>query len=516
MSDAVAERRHLRAVARGSVATLAGAVLSTVSGFGLVLVVTRSVAPDTAGRFFAATAVFLVALAAAGLGTDTGLARFVLRDDRPDAVRALVRTAAVPVLATACLLALALSLWWPETRALAWGLPLAATTDLCLAAVRAHARFRATVVVDRIVRPAVQILFVAVAIVAGLPGAGLAAAWAAAYVVSALLAVRALRHQVGRSARRARPPSGTAVVGRREYWRFTGPRAVARIAQVGVQRLDIVLVAWLLSPTDAALYTVATRFVVFGQLANQAVSSVVQPRFTLILAGGDDHDTGDTSDTRDTGDTRDDGAPTLVDRVFGVSTCWSVLLAWPVYLAVAAAPAAYLGWFGASYTRGEAVVVAVVMAGGMLVAVASGPVDTLLLMTGRSGLSLANTLLALAIDVGLCLVLVPRLGIAGAAVAWVVAVVTRCVLAVVQLRAEIGLRLPVADLLLAGALPVGCVGAPVALLGLTTALSPLGWLIATVVAGAGYAAVVWRLRARLAVDVFVTGFRSRRRMAVAA
>lgn len=492
MTEVAGERRHLRAVARGSAATLAGAVLSTLSGFGLVLVVTRSVAPDTAGRFFAATAVFLVALAAAGLGTDTGLARFVLRDDRPDAVRALVRTAALPVLLTACVLALAIGTWWPDTRALMWALPLAAATDLCLAAVRAHALFRATVVVDRIVRPAVQILFVGVALAAGLPGAGLATAWAAAYVVSALLALRSLRVLVGKGRR------GAAVVGPREYWRFTGPRAVARIAQVGVQRLDIVLVAWLLSPTDAAVYTVATRFVVFGQLANQAVSSVVQPRFTMILA------------------TEDDDAPTLVNRVFGVSTCWSVLLAWPVYLAVAAAPAAYLGWFGASYTRGEAVVVAVVMAGGMLVAVASGPVDTLLLMSGRSGLSLANTLAALALDVGLCLLLVPRIGIAGAAVAWVVAVVVRCVLAVVQLRADIGLRLPVADLALAAALPVACVGLPVALLGVLAGLSPVGWLAVVALAGLGYGAVVWRLRRRLAVDVFVTGFRSRRRLAVAA
>ncbi|GAA1510134.1 lipopolysaccharide biosynthesis protein [Nocardioides humi] len=490
------ERGHLRAVARGSAATLAGAVLSTVAGFGLVLVVTRSVPPDAAGRFFAASAVFLVALAAAGLGTDTGLARFVLRDDRPDAVRALVRIAAVPVLLTACGLALALAVWWPDTRGLVWALPLAAGSDLCLAALRAHARFRDTVLVDRIVRPGMQIVLVVGVIAAGIP-AGIAAAWAAGYVVSALLALRSLRRLLGR-----RPRSGTAAateaVGAREYWTFTWPRAVARIAQVGVQRLDIVLVAVLLSPGEAALYTVATRFVVFGQLANQAVSSVVQPRFTLILAG--------PADT----------APALVTRVFGVSTCWSMLLAWPVYLAVAAAPMAYLGWFGASYTTGEAATVALVMAAGMLVAVASGPVDTLLLMIGRSGRSLVNTLVALALDLVLCLVLVPRIGIAGAAVAWVVAVVVRCVLAIVQLRADIGLAPAMGELLLAAALPVACIGVPVALLAVVVGLSPLGWLLACAGSGIGYGVVVWRLRIRLSVDVFTAGLRSRRRMAVAA
>lgn len=493
------ERRHLRAVARSSAATLAGAVLSTLAGFGLVLVVTRSVPADTAGRFFAAMAVFLVGLATAGLGTDTGLARFVLRDDRPDVVRRLVRIAGVPVLVTAGVIALALATLVPDTRALVWALPLAATADLCLAAVRAHALFRSTVVVDRIVRPGVQVVLVAGVLLLGLPGGWLAAAWASAYVVSAVLAGRALL-AVTAGAGRAGGSGGSGgrgSVGPREYWTFTWPRAVARIAQVAVQRLDIVLVAWLLSPMHAAVYTVATRFVVFGQLANQAVSTVVQPRFTMILAGPSDQ------------------APALVNRVFGVTTGWSILLAWPVYLGVAAAPAAYLGWFGSSYVTGEAVTVALVMSAGMLVAVASGPVDTLLLMTGRSGRSLANTLVALGLDVGLCLVLIPRMGIAGAAVAWVVAVVVRCVLAVVQLRSDIGLAPPLGPLLLAAALPLGCVGVPVALAGLL-GLSPLVWLVACLVAGAGYTAVVWRLRVRLDVDVFASGLRRTRSLAVAA
>lgn len=479
------EAHHLRAVARGSTATLLGAVLSTLAGFGLVLVVTRGVDPDPAGRFFAATAVFLVALAAAGLGTDTGLARFVLRTDQPGAVRRLVGMAAIPVLVVAGALALALAAWWPDTRWLVWALPLAATSDLCLAAVQAHATFRAAVLIDRIVRPGAQIVLVSAAVVAGLPGAVLALAWGAAYLLSAVLAVRAL-HGVLRSAG-PDAPAGEHVTPR-EFWGFTWARAAARIAQVGVQRLDIVLVAWLLTPTDAAVYTVATRFVVFGQLANQAVSSVVQPRFTLILAD----EAGDAGARR-----------ALLSRVFAVTTSWSVLLAWPVYLCVAAAPLAYLGWFGTAYTTDDARTVALVMAGGMLVAVASGPVDTLLLMTGRSTRSLANTLVALVVDVGGCLLLVPRMGIAGAALAWAVAVVVRCALAVVQVRPDIGLLPGRRTLLVAAAVPLGCVGVPLALAQALGGLTPATWLLASALVAVGYVAVVWRLRARLAVDLFL-------------
>ncbi|MBM9458562.1 lipopolysaccharide biosynthesis protein [Nocardioides sp. zg-536] len=494
-TESTAARHHLGAVARGSTATLAGALVSTVASFALALVVTRSTGQETAGEFFVATAIFVVALAAASLGTETGLARFVLRSETGPALHGLLRAAALPVLVVAVALAALLALWVPEARGLAWALPLAAVSDFCLAAVRAHARFRSTVLIDRVARPVLQIVVVAAALATGAGAAGLTAAWACAYVLTAGLALHALRGMLrapGVTAHAAAASTERMQVDARSFWRFTWLRALARIAQVSIQKLDIVLVAALLGATDAAVYAVATRFVVFGQLANQAVSSVVQPRFTLILAGNDD--------------------PRLLSRVFGVTTGWSMLLAWPVYLCAAAAPMAYLGWFGAGYERAEAAAVVLVMVAGMLVAVATGPVDTLLLMAGRSGWSLANTLLAAVVNIGLCLLLVPWLGIVGAAVAWVVAVLLRCGLATVQLRADVRLAPDLRPLGLAAALPVLCLLLPVAALGRVVDLSPLGWLLACAVAAAAYAAVLWRLRVPLAIDVVLDSLLARRRV----
>ena len=337
--------------------------------------------------------------------------------------------------------------------------------------------------VDRILRPGLQVVLVAVAATTLGDASALAIAWAAPYAVAAVLAARALVVAMPRGGRStAAVPADLG----RDFWRFTWPRAVARIAQVAIQKADIVIVAWLISPTAAATYTVATRFVVFGQLASQAVSSVVQPRFTAILLE------------------RDDAA---LGKVFTISTCWSVLLAWPVYLAVAAAPSGYLGWFGDAYTVREASLVAVVMAASMLVAVASGPVDTLLLMAGRSGWSQPNTLAALAVDVGLCLLLIPRLGIVGAAVAWGVAVSFRCALATVQLRIDVRLAPDLRTIGLAAALPVVCLALPLLVLHQTRSLGPGVWLAATALAATAYAAVAWRLRGPLAIDLLVRGLR---------
>lgn len=482
---------HLRALARGSALTLGGAVVSTVVGFGLVLFLTRTVDQATAGTFFAVTAAFIMLLAVAGLGTDTGLARFVLRQEggAGAAVPTLLRVAVIPVLVVACLLALALTVSGSALQPLAWALPIAAVSDFALAATRAYSVFGPTVAADRIARPTAQAVLVAGAVALGGGSALLAAAWGGAYGVSAVLGIRALRKVLARSGA-ATGPAPTASAVRRDFWSFTWPRAVARISQVAIQKADVVLVALLLTPADAALYMVATRFVVFGQLASQAVSLVVQPRFTAILVGDD---------------------RTALRRVFTVATCWSVLLAWPVYLLVAVAPTGYLGWFGDAYTGRDAVWVAVLMATSMLFAVASGPVDTLLLMAGRSGLSLANSLLALAVDVSLCLLLVPRIGIAGAALAWGIAVALRCLLGAIQVHAELDLLPDLRALALAGAVPVACLAVPMLVVDRLVGLGPAAWLLVAAVAAAGYLAVVWRLRRPLAVDVFVAGLVERPR-----
>src|SRR4029077_13616499 len=77
---------------------------------------------------------------------------------------------------------------------------------------------------------------------------------------------------------------GRVDAGARGFWRFTAPRALASVAQIVIQRLDIVLVAFMRGPVEAAIYTAATRFLVVGQLANAAISMAAQPQMTHLFA----------------------------------------------------------------------------------------------------------------------------------------------------------------------------------------------------------------------------------------
>lgn len=486
---------HLGGIARGGALNLVGAFVAAAGNFGLIVLVANSFPERTAGMLFAAVSVFLILESCSALGSDTGMARFMLRLElhgRADDIRPTLRLAFGPVLLTSLgLAALLLVTAGPLApvlglsggsgpamlRVVALALPFAVVGDFFLALTRAFGRMRPTVLTDSMLRVLLQVGAVATVGWVGAGAIAVTAAWTAPYVVSAAVAVAVgLRLVLARTARAeatGRTPPGL----RREFWTYTAPRGVAQVFQIGLQRVDIILVATILDPAAAAVYTAATRFVVVGQFATQAIQRVLQPRFTHLLA---------------------EDRPDTVAEVFRVSTSWAVLLSWPVYLAVACAAPLYLEVFGSGYAEAGTGVV-VVMALAMMLAAAAGPLDTLLLMSGRSLNSLFNTGAALVCDVVLCIVLLPRWGLVGAAVAWAVSVVLRNGLALVQVRRDLRITPFSTAVSLAAGASVVCIAGPVLAVRAVAGPSPWPVLAALAVGGAALCGALWAAREHLAL-----------------
>ncbi|MFI0351473.1 polysaccharide biosynthesis C-terminal domain-containing protein [Actinomadura sp. 9N407] len=495
----------LTRLARGGAINLVGAMCAGLMGFALIVTVARTYAPAVAGAFFAAMSLFIILNAVAGLGTDAGLLRWLPRHLALGArvsARRTVPIALVPVVATAFVAALALALAAPwlaglidsggagqatgMLRIMAVFLPVAAAQDALLAATRGYDSMRPTVLVDKIFRQVSQVGAVLVAYALSGGPEVLALAWSAPYVpglIAAAVAYRGLSRRAG-TRRAAAPADGDAELGPRElageFWRFTAPRSVAQICQTALQRSDIVLIAALSSPKDAAIYTAASRFVVFGQLAAQAVQQVMQPAVSRLLAIGDR-----------------DGA----QRVLAVSSTWTVVITWPLYLALAVGAHTFLTIFSPEYAA-EGQAATVILAVTMLLAAAVGPADVVLIMAGRSGLSLANNSVSLAVNLALNVVLIPVLGVTGAALARAAALATRNLLPLVQIRRLLGMGPSGAGLFTSIAYATVCFGmlSIVAQVGLGRNVFAL--LTGLVLGTAGYLALLWAGRERLALTAF--------------
>ncbi len=440
---------RLADVARGGAANLAGALAAAVTTLAVTVLVTREFTKPVAGAFFAAISLFLIVESVAGLGANVGAVNFIARLRRLGhgaRIPAILRAAVIPVVvvsvtATVVMLLLARPLaslllhghlgqgaspvvMADSLRVLALAVPFAALTDTLLGAARGYRDMRPTVVVDRVGRSSGQLLGVLIAVSAG-SVALLAPLWAVAYVPAAAAAWYWLRRIRRRQQPGAGAPdrgavsAGTGVASATfgGFWRFTAPRALANLAQITIQRIDIVLVAIMRGPAAAAIYTAATRFLVAGQFGNAAISMAAQPRFAELFAVGDRRGAG---------------------VIYRATTAWLVVLTWPLYLLAVIYGPVVLSLFGHSYRAGHFVMI--ILGLTMLLATACGQVDMVLITTGRSSWSLANGLMAVVVNVGLDLFLIPKYGITGAAIGWSAAIVVTNLTPLAQLAASVRLH----------------------------------------------------------------------------
>lgn len=503
-----ASERDLEQLAKQGGLNLAGSLVSAAIGLLVPVLVTRSFDRAEAGVFFQATAMFMVLIGVGVLGSDTGLLRFLpaaVARRSIDDVRRTVRLAVGPPIAFTVVVSVVIlltagplgRLLGPEEElaeqfadllvVLAIAAPVAVLHVLGLAVSRGLGSVFGLVVIEKLGRGVAQLACTAGAVAVSSSLLVLVVAWVAPYAAALVVLCAWLVRRVAALVARVAGDEGPATAGLgRDYWGFTAPRAVSRVLVVVLQRIDIVLVGVWRGPADAALYAAATRFPVLGLMFVQAIQQVMSPKISQLLTLGE-------------------RARAVV--LFRTTTAWLVLVSWPIYLVCLAFASLLLDVFGGGYDA--ALPAVVVLCSVMLLATACGPVDAVLLMGGRSGLSLLNTALALVTMLLVDWWLVPEHGATGAAIGWAAAIAVNNLLPLWQVHRTMGMH-PVGAstahavglTLAAGVVALACRG--------VAGASVWSLLGAVVLGGLVMAAGAWRFRAPLELDALVAAVRRRR------
>ena len=511
MSEAGQAPHPLAGVARGGSFAVLGTGAGSVLGFVLTLVVTHGLTTTTAGQFFSATAVFIVLQTFLSFGVGAGLVRFVPRFralDRAGDVPALLVVAFVPVAVLGLLGGVGLWLAAPQlaahvghdntTAALASFRILALLFlpgTLEVAAVectRAFGSVRNYVLVQQLGVPALRPLLVGLSVAVGAPLWVVVLAWLLplmlALAVSVAIVASCLRTGYGR--RWAWPQRSCSVAEiAREYWAFTGARGLSSIMEILLNWLDVLLVATLVSAAQAAVYAAASRFITSGTLVLQALRLAIAGDVSAALARRD-HD--------------------RVSQIYTTASQWVVLSSWPLYLIMAVFAPTVLRIFGSSYPAGAHALTILCLA--MLVNLAAGNVGTVLLMGGKSTWVLADKATSLAINVAANLLLVPHLGITGAAISWAVTIVLDSSLAFGQVRWGMGIAGRLNAMLLAGLLALGCYGALPLGIRLLAGGSLATMLVSIALGSLVFLPIVWARRELFGVRILADALRPSARL----
>jgi len=487
-----------------------GLVTSGIFQLLLVVIVARGLGPAVAGLFLEAIALVMILSKIGELGASTGLVRTVSRFralGQSLDLRQAVDVAVWPVAIVSASLAVGTFVSAPQLaivffddahqaeateliRLLAPVLPLASGTLVALAATHGLGTMMPYVVVQNIALPAARLLLVLVAILAGLSGVAAGAAWAlpaaVAYPVSTAVLVKLLRRAEGQASGATWPPRAASELAA-EFWRFAAPRGIAGILTIAVTWMDVLLVGALRSTREAAIYAAASRLAVVGAYALEAVGLAVAPRISAVMARGPGE---------------------RVEALYRTATSWLTTLVWPFYMAVAVFSPWIMGVFGPEFVAGETALA--ILSAAMLVKLATGNVSTVLLLGGMSSWSLLNSASSLILNVVLNLLLTPRMGITGAAIAWAASITLASLAPLVQIRIFLGLRPPWGGGFLLVALAAGaCYGA----LGMAVrhglGMSWATFAIFVVTATGLYVAVLWRFRELLHFPELVESLRAR-------
>jgi O-antigen/teichoic acid export membrane protein len=531
-----AGRSHVREFARGGAIGLVGSGVAAVAGFLLTVVVARVLGPAQTGVFFTVVALFMILTEVTELGADTGLVRSTARLralGRIDDLRRVVLAALIPVLAVGAVTGLAVVALAPWLAGLLVDaahhddavlllrvcgpvLAVSAARNVALSGTRGLGSLTAFTVQANVITPLGRPVLVVAVAALGYGAGGVMVAWSLPIGLTFVAAVAILWRLVRRA--EAGPgtvsgPTGPAaptvaaeprtaggevpaptVPGPadpsavREFWAFSGLRGVAAMLEIVVVWLGVPLVSAMVSSHDAGVYATAGRFITTGTLVLAATRLAVAPQIAGLLARGETRQAEDLN---------------------AVATGWIVAASWPLYLALAVFGPFVLTLFGTEF-RGGAVAMAI-LASAMALVLATGNVQTVLLMGGKSSWNLLDKVVVVVLMVVLHLLLVPSFGIIGAAVAWGVSMLVDNVLAVVQVRYLMGLRLRTRTLAPVGAWALVWFG------GLGVALRALlgtglpAFAAYAVLATCGYGAVLWRLRHLLHAEVMIGALRSRGR-----
>jgi O-antigen/teichoic acid export membrane protein len=266
-----------------------------------------------------------------------------------------------------------------------------------------------------LVRPTLILVFMVGAVFSGAPHSAVTAAEAA--LAATFVTTIGQYLSVTFRLRRHMPPGPKAM-------QFSTWMAVAfpifLIEGVGylLTNSDVIVVGIFLDPEQVAVYFAAAKTMALVHFVYFSVKAAAGPRFSAIIAEGDSNKL----------------------AVFASqATRWAFWPALAVGLAVLAVGNFLLSLFGAAFTAGH-VVMAILLA-GILAKALVGPGEVLLVMAGKQRLCASLYGIALAANLGLDILLIPQLGIEGAAIATASAMGVEALLLHLAVRRSLGIVL---------------------------------------------------------------------------
>jgi O-antigen/teichoic acid export membrane protein len=296
-------------------------------------------------------------------------------------------------------------------------LPLVTLTDLQDGIGRANGWVGVALLPPYVVRP---IMVLGAMIIAHEAGLEMSAATAvAAAIVACAVAAITQTLVLGRRLR-STVPAGPRAMALRPWLRMSLPLLLISGCEVLMQNIDVLVLSHYLPPGDIAIYFAAAKTMSVVLFVHFAVGSAFANRFASLNARGDRA-----------------GLEGAIGQAVNVTFWPSLAMA----AAILALGKPLLWLFGPQFTAGYGLMA--ILAIGYLAKAATGPSEFVLNMLGQQKACAAALAATVALNLVLCVLLVPPLGATGAAIATAMSWSVNATLNAFLAHRQLGLRLAI-------------------------------------------------------------------------
>lgn len=414
--------------ARGASGAFLGKVLGMGLGFLLQIVMARALGVDQFGFYMYALAWVSIAMMLALLGYDTAIMRFIARYQAAGEwgkLRGVLRHAVRWVLGAGVLIAvLASLLTWLLGARLEPGLapvlfaatpliPLFALSSLRQSALRGYRQVFRAELPDSVFRPLLLMTLVGMW---WMTQGGMTATQAMLAQIAAALAAFILG---GWWLHRATPAGVRAAVPEydSEWAKVALPMLMISGLHLVLKQTDVVMIGAMAGAREAGIYAAMVRLADLAVFGLTAANAITAPMISELYSNG---------------------RKVELQRLLTLSSRAVLAFTLVVSVALVIGGKWVAGLFGPEFPAGVGALW--ILLAAQTVNSATGPVGYLMTMTGHQNQALIIQSMAAAINFGLNLLLIPVLGMAGAAMATATAIVFWNVIMFIYVYRQLGLR----------------------------------------------------------------------------
>lgn len=398
-------QRLLRTLFRGGGLAMAGAVLRRLFGIITIIIFTTFLGAGGFGAYMLLLGAVIIMSVVAAMGLGQGTMKFVVQkrtEGQADQVPGLVRTASRLGFASSVVVVL---VGWaaagpivtrifhqPELvgllRWMTLAVPAGMLCSLWLHATRGFHRMEETFWINDLFGPVARISLFLVLILGGFSLGAAVGAYIGTAVASAVLALLALRRLVPPGPDRPKPGEAWALIS------YSVPLLGAGVMGTIMEWTDTMMLGYFTAPAQVGVYNVALRVAALNLMVHLAFTSIFSPVAADLLQ-------------RDKMES--------LDQLYKIDTRWVFTLTLPIFVLIVLLSRDILAIFGPEFTQGSMALILLTLA--IFFSACSGPCGAIIRMAGRTRLYFANNFGACVLNVLLNLLLIPRLGILGAALA---------------------------------------------------------------------------------------------------